>query len=71
MLLRSIVQGYCIGPIANNHPLLVNLEEGWVSISLAFARVRRAGEVVLIRRKNNWYFIGEREITISSSWAPR
>jgi hypothetical protein len=31
--------------------------------------VRRAGEVSLIRRKNNWYFIGEREIIISVSCA--
>ena len=44
--------------------LLLGLE-AWTSISLAFARVKRAGEVSLIRRKNNWYFIGEREITIS------
>ena len=31
----------------------------------AFAKVRRAGEVLPIRRKNNWYFSGVREITIS------
>ena len=45
--------------------LLLNLVEGEASISLAFARVGRAGEASLIRRKNNWYFIGERKIIIS------
>src|SRR5262249_25893904 len=49
--------------------LLLNLED-WTSISLAFASVTRAGKVALIWRKNNSYFIGEREIIISSSLTP-
>jgi hypothetical protein len=48
--------------------LLLDLE-AWTSISLALARVKRAGEFLLIRRKNNLYFIGEREIIISVSCA--
>jgi hypothetical protein len=63
-LFRSVAKYGCHGPIAKITHVLLNLEGG-TSISLAIARVKRAGEVSLIRRKNNWYFIGGREITIS------
>jgi hypothetical protein len=43
--------------------LFSNLEGG-LSISLAVARVKRAGDNWLIRRKNNSYFLGERKMTI-------
>jgi len=66
-LYRSIVKGGCIGDRSQTiTDLLLNLED-WTSISLAFASVTRAGEVALTRRKNNSYFIGEREIIISCS----